>query len=106
VEGGRNVCSVGGLSEGAAVGCVVVMSISKVIFKCITTWQAIILGNFAILGLLYFSVHSSYIGGANDMITDLRTEAISSIIIAWGVLLESREFTSVPVTLEQFQLVS
>jgi len=67
------------------------MSVSKVIFKCITTWQAIILGNLAILGLLYFSVHSSFVGGATDMIIDLRTEAISSIIIAWGVLLESRE---------------
>jgi hypothetical protein len=67
------------------------MTLSKIIFKSLTVWQTIVLGNLAILGLIYFSVYSSITGMPSEYIVNLRSEAISTIVIAWGVILESRK---------------
>ena len=49
------------------------------------------IGDLIILGMILFVLYSSGAALASCIVTDLRSETISTIIIAWGVLLESRE---------------
>jgi hypothetical protein len=67
------------------------MTLSKIIFKVFTVWPAIVVGNLAILALIYVSGYSSIVGMPSEYIANLRSEAISTIVIAWGVILESRQ---------------
>lgn len=67
------------------------MRVSKFIFRMLITWPALVLGNLAIVALIYVSVHSTLASMTPEGIINLRSEAISTIIIAWGVLIESRE---------------
>ena len=48
-------------------------------------------GTFFILGMILFVLYASGHALASCIVTDLRSETISTIVIAWGVLLESRE---------------
>lgn len=66
------------------------VKLSNSIFKVLTTLPAILGINGTILGLIYFSLHSTIVGMRPERIVNLRSEAISTIIIAWGVILESR----------------
>ena len=66
------------------------MTLSNWIFRVLSIWPAILGINGAILGCIYFSVHSSVVGMHPERIINLRSEAVSTIIIAWGVILESR----------------
>lgn len=67
------------------------MHLSALLFRILTAWWAILLGNGCLLGLSLFSMCSSFGAHSTEMITDLRSETLSTIIIAWGVLLDSRE---------------
>jgi hypothetical protein len=67
------------------------MILSRFVFKLISAWYSILLGNLAILGLIGFAVYTTMLTASTDMIIDLRCETISAIVIAWGVVLESRD---------------
>lgn len=49
------------------------------------------IGNLFILGMVLFVLYASGSTLSSCIVTDLRSETISTIVIAWGVLLESRE---------------
>jgi hypothetical protein len=67
------------------------MRISTRFFQVVTCWGALIFGNILILGMVLFVIYASSASLSSCLVADLRSETISTIIIAWGVLLESRE---------------
>lgn len=67
------------------------MWFSRIFFRVITACPVIIAGDLLILGMVVFVIYVSGSALSSCIIADLRGETISTIIIAWGVLLESRE---------------
>lgn len=67
------------------------MRISNRFFQIVTCRGALIFGNSLILGMVLFVLYASSAALSSCLVADLRSETISTIIIAWGVLLESRE---------------
>ena len=67
------------------------MLLSRLIFRAVTAWFSILVGNICILSLIGVSAISAVSSSISPGIADLRLEALSVIIIAWGVLLESRD---------------
>ena len=66
------------------------MSLSTLFFRLIASWPAMMLGNVIILGMVVFVLYTDSEPLASCIIANLRNETISTIVIAWGVLLESR----------------
>ncbi len=67
------------------------MWFSRILFQTITSCSVLMVGNFFILGMILFVLYASGSPLSSCIVGDLRSETISTIIIAWGVLLESRE---------------
>ena len=67
------------------------MWFSQSLFRTITSCSGMLIGNVVILGMILFVLYASGSTLSSCIVADLRSETISSIIIAWGVLLESRE---------------
>lgn len=66
------------------------MWISRLFFRLISCWPAMLLGNALILGMILYVLYANSEGLSSCIISDLRSETVSTIVIAWGVLLESR----------------
>jgi len=64
---------------------------SQSLFRTLTSCSGMLIGNIVILGMVLFVLYASGSTLSSCIVADLRSETISSIIIAWGVLLESRE---------------
>lgn len=60
-------------------------------FRIITNWLSLASGNLVILAMVLFVLYASGRALSSCLVADLRSETISTIIIAWGVLLESRK---------------
>lgn len=67
------------------------MWFSGILFRIITSWSVMLTGNFFILGMVLFVLYATGSNLSSCIVADLRSETISTIVIAWGVLLESRE---------------
>jgi hypothetical protein len=85
-----------GLCSGVAgtprrTGACVLMWFSHTLFRTITSCTVMLIGDVVILGMILFVLYASGSVLSSCIVADLRSETISSIIIAWGVLLESRE---------------
>lgn len=70
------------------------MKFTSKLFSIITTWYAILLGNLIILALMLLSIKLSLSAHTSYQIINLRIEEISTILIAWGVVLESRKIVA------------
>lgn len=66
------------------------MLFSRLFFRVITSWPAMMLGHLVILGMVIFVLYTDSAPLASCIVANLRNETISTIVIAWGVLLESR----------------
>lgn len=67
------------------------MRFSRFFFGIVTSCSAMMIGDLIILGMVLFVLYSSSSALSSCIVSDLRSETISTIVIAWGVLLESRE---------------
>lgn len=67
------------------------MRISTFIFRIVTSWFSILLGNLAILFLVGLAMYASSLTPTTDILPDLQSDTLTTIIIAWGIILESRE---------------
>jgi len=67
------------------------MWVYRFLFRVLTSVPAIMSGDFLILGMILFVLYATGSTLSSCLVTDLRSETISTIVIAWGVLLESRE---------------
>ena len=67
------------------------MWFSRIFFRTITSCSVMMIGNFSILGMILFVLYATGSTLSACIVTDPRSETISTIVIAWGVLLESRE---------------
>lgn len=67
------------------------MRFSPLFFRLIMSCSAMMMGDLLILGMVLFVLYASGFGFSSCLVANLRSETISTIVIAWGVLLESRE---------------
>jgi hypothetical protein len=67
------------------------MFLSRFIFKIIISIPFILIFNGLLIGLLFSLVHQGLTIECVTMIKRLRLETLSSTLVVWGVILESRE---------------
>ena len=67
------------------------MFLSRFIFKIIVSVPFILIFNGLLIGLLFGLVHQGLTLECVTMIKRLRLETLSSTLVVWGVILESRE---------------
>lgn len=67
------------------------MYLSRYIFKVIISIPFILIFNGLLIGLLFSLVHQGLTIECVTMIKRLRLETLSSTLVVWGVILESRE---------------
>ncbi len=67
------------------------MFINKYIFGSLMTWRAILAVNTIALILILYTVKLSFDIASSTQIINIRIEEVSTIVIAWGVMLESRK---------------
>lgn len=67
------------------------MRLSKIIFRILTSWFSIILGNLTILFLVLLAMYAASLTTTTAILPDLQSDTMTTIIISWGVLLESRD---------------